>query len=123
VALRVYTAHPSDHFALRVSFEPRGAAAAPSWTILSACRTIAAPGRRASVETARALTLARVATAAHVRRSDMVVVPALDADVLEHLSRNRDLIAIARGAADAKCVHRFRRGDHADPRNCTEVRP
>ncbi len=49
-------------------------------------------GRSRAVACAGGLTLHCDALASDVRRSDLVVVPALDPDVLEHLAMNRDVV-------------------------------
>lgn len=53
---------------------------------------LVSPGRSLTVTCANGMTLHCDALASAVRRSDLVVVPALDPDVLQHLAMNRDVV-------------------------------
>src|SRR5262249_32170772 len=53
---------------------------------------LVAPGRSRIVTMAGGVAVTCATTIARVRRSDLVVVPALDPDVLQHLALNRDAL-------------------------------
>jgi transcriptional regulator GlxA family with amidase domain len=78
---------------------------------------LAAPGRGRTVTCAGGLELRCGVAIAGVRRSDLVVVPALDPDVLEHLALNRDVVPWLRrahaGGADvaSACTGAFLLGE------------
>jgi transcriptional regulator GlxA family with amidase domain len=70
--------------------------------------TLVSPGSNRTVRCAGGLELRCGAFVAEVRRSDLVVAPALDPDVLEHLEANREVVPWLRkvheGGADAASV-------------------
>jgi transcriptional regulator GlxA family with amidase domain len=70
--------------------------------------TMVAAGSQRTVTCAGGLALRCAVTLGEVRSSDLVVVPALDPDLLEHLAVNRDVVPwlrrIHRGGADVASV-------------------
>jgi transcriptional regulator GlxA family with amidase domain len=70
--------------------------------------TLVAPGSKRTVRCAGGLQLHCGAAVAEIRRSDLVVTPALDPDVLEHLAANREVVPWLRkvydGGADVASV-------------------